>query len=94
MPGCPLNKMMPCVGKDCAWWIEMMVKETKTGEIQDASACAIVKTPILLLEQLRMTNGVQAAVESSRNENLKRQDALLGLLVEARENTRALTNGQ
>lgn len=62
------------------WWVEMIVKNIKTGEMANENNCAICKLPGLMVEQLRTTNGVQAAVESHRNENVGRQDALLTML--------------
>jgi hypothetical protein len=44
----------------------------------------MVMIPDMLMDVIKNTNGTQAAVESSRNETVKRQDSLLGLLDVAR----------
>lgn len=81
---CPmLNK--ECVGSKCMWWVEMIVKNIQTGEMNNANDCAISKLPGLLVEGLRATNGVQASVESHRNENVKRQDVLLTMIHEGQQ---------
>lgn len=61
-------------------WVKATIKDLQTQKIERADDCGMAKLPILLIELLRNTNGVQAAVESSRNENVKWQDDLLGLL--------------
>lgn len=42
--------------------------------------CVVVRLPKLLLEVIGKTNGVAAAVESSRNETVKRQDQFLNMV--------------
>lgn len=80
---CPLlNKS--CIQGECMWWTEMIIKNVQTGEMATDSNCAVSKLPGLMVEQLRHTNGVQAAVESSRNESLVRQDALLNIVSHSR----------
>ena len=43
----------------------------------ELSVCAMVMVPDMLLDIIKNTVGTQAAVESSRNETVKRQDNLL-----------------
>lgn len=62
------------------WWVEMIVKNIKTGEMGNDNNCAISKLPGLMVEQLRNANGIQEAVESHRNESVKRQDVLLTMI--------------
>lgn len=81
MKTCPLLKK-DCIQGQCMWWVEMIVKNLKTGEMENDNNCVVSKLPGLMVEQLRNTNGIQAAVEHSRNENTKRQDVLLNMIHE------------
>jgi hypothetical protein len=67
------------------WWAEMIVKNIKTGEFEPSNNCAVSKLPGLMVEMLRNTNGVQEAVESARNESVRRQDALLGIITSTKK---------
>lgn len=76
---CPLlNK--DCIRDKCAWWVQMFAKDLKTQEMKDASNCVIVKSMELQLETLHRTVGVQQAIESTRNENVERQDQILKMV--------------
>ena len=58
----------------------MTVRDIATQKLTPSNACAISKLPVLLVENLRTSTGIQAAVESRGNETVKRQDALLTML--------------
>lgn len=75
---CPFNGKK-CWGEECALWAEATVKDLKSGELKRADDCVFAKLPQLMLELLRSQDGTQAAVESSRNESVKRQDKLLNI---------------
>lgn len=79
---CPFSGKK-CIKDECSLWAEMTVKDLKTGELKRADDCVFAKIPHLLLELLRSQDGTQAAVESGRNESVKRQDALLELMTHA-----------
>lgn len=67
---CPLLKKA-CVGHDCAWYAHVVGKDPQTGNDMDHWDCAVRWLPIMITEQARQTRGVQAAVESARNEAIK-----------------------
>ncbi len=76
---CPiLNKQ--CLQNECMWWTEMIVKNIQSGELGTEYNCAVSKLPGLMVEQLKNINGVQTAVESSRNETVKRQDQFINVV--------------
>lgn len=79
MKMCPLLKK-DCIENKCMWWVEMIAKNVKTGEMETANNCAISKIPTLLVEELQNTRGIQASVESSRNETVARQEVLLHMI--------------
>jgi len=58
----------------------MTIKNVKTGEFQQSNNCVMCKLLDVNLESLRNSVGIQAAVESSRNENIRRQDRFLNIL--------------
>lgn len=66
-PVCPLLKKV-CIGHDCAWYGHMEGINPQTGKPMDTWDCAVKWIPVLITEQARQTRGVQAAVESHRNE--------------------------
>lgn len=72
-PVCPLLKKA-CLGHDCAWYAHMEGMNPQNGAVMDHWDCAIKWLPILITEQARQTRGVQASVESMRNETVTRQD--------------------
>jgi len=72
---CPmLNK--PCIEHECKFWVHLTGTHPQTGARLDTFDCAMAWTPVLILENARNTVGVQAAVESMRNEVVQRQDQL------------------
>ena len=79
-PICPLLKK-PCIEHDCMWYCHVVGRHPQTGGDLDTWDCSIRWLPVMLTEGARMTKGVQAAVESFRNETIERQDALNTTLV-------------
>lgn len=91
MKKCPLlNK--ECIEAKCMWWVEMVEKNINTGEIFPSNNCSMSKLPGLLVEVIRNTNGVQAAVESHRNENVVGQHELLNLLTNVQQRRLQMPN--
>lgn len=52
----------------CAWFITLAGTNPSTGETVDEKGCAMSWTPVLLVENARVSRGTSAAVESFRNE--------------------------
>jgi hypothetical protein len=57
----------------CAWYTKIVGKDAQ-GEEHDDWACAIAWMPILTIEMANTNRGQTAAIESLRNETVKRQD--------------------
>lgn len=74
-PICPLLRK-PCVEHECKWWIHVVGKNPQTGGDMDHWDCSMAWLPVMLTENARVSRGVQAAVESARNEITGRQDIL------------------
>lgn len=72
---CPLIKKK-CIQHECRFWIHVTGKHPQSGVSLDHFDCAVAWLPVLLVDNARHTVGVQAAVESMRNEVIQRQDAL------------------
>lgn len=76
---CPLlNK--ECIKEKCEWWTSVSMKNIQTQEHYQENKCVVHTIGPMLIELIKNTNGVQAAVESSRNETVIRQDAFLSLM--------------
>jgi len=66
----------------CAWYTEL--RGMKDGKEDVQYGCAIAWLPALSVENARTNIGQTAAIESLRNETIKRQDmALAGVLKHA-----------
>jgi hypothetical protein len=74
-PICPLIRKK-CIEHDCRFWTHVTGKHPQSGAPLDHFDCAVVWLPVLLVDTARHTVGVQAAVESMRNEVIQRQDQL------------------
>ena len=72
---CPLLKKA-CIEADCAFWTHILGTHPQSGMPVDQWGCAVTWLPLLLVENARHARGVQAAVESTRNEITSRQDLL------------------
>lgn len=78
---CPLGSKCEYIGDDkrlhrCAWHVKI-AGTTPQGESVDEWRCAIAWQPILMLEMSAKVRGTSSAIESLRNETVKRQDAAL-----------------
>jgi len=84
-PRCPfLNK--PCIEQECMMWTHVTMTNPQSGATEDKWTCALAMTPIMVLEGARQTRGVQASVESMRNEVTQRQDQFNQLVIGAQNN--------
>lgn len=76
---CPLlNK--PCIEGECAWWVTVRGYNPNTGKDVDQQQCTIVTLPLLLIENSAQQRGTGAAVESMRNEVIKKSQTTNALL--------------
>jgi len=57
----------------CRWYQEYAGKDA-SGKERSSWECSMAMMPILQLESAKTNRNVAAAVESARNENIKRQD--------------------
>lgn len=67
----------------CAWFTLIKGKDPQSEKIIDEWACAIQWLPLLNVEMSQTNRGQTAAIESFRNETVKRQDAFLGIAHQA-----------
>ncbi len=56
------------------------MKDPRSQEVYIKEECAITTLAPMLVEIIKNTASTQAAVESERNETVRRQDAFLSLL--------------
>ena len=86
---CPLDKVCEEIKDNklyrCRWWNHLAGVHPQTGEPIDEWDCAISWQPVLSCEMARTNRGQTAAIESFRNESVKRQDALLGLAAQSKK---------
>ena len=79
---CPLGSVCEEIKNDkiyrCAWYTEMQGLDA-SGEPHDESRCSMAWMPILQTEMSGTNRGQTAAIESLRNETVKRQDLFLNL---------------
>lgn len=68
---CPLLKG-PCVENKCMWWTRVIGKDVNTGEDHDHWGCAVTWMPVLFIEGANQTRAAGAAIESLRNNLVKR----------------------
>lgn len=89
VPTCPLGHTCEEArdGKlyRCRWYVQIAGQHPQTGEQIDKWDCAIAWGPVLAVEQARNQCSTTAAVESHRNESVKRQEILLGMIGRARQ---------
>ncbi|MCO4881568.1 hypothetical protein VOI32_14050 [Paraburkholderia caribensis] len=72
---CPFLKK-PCIEHECTMWTHIQGKHPQTGAIQDVWDCSVKWTPVLMVDHVHGLRGIQAAMESARNEITQRQDVL------------------
>lgn len=70
---CPLVQG-PCKKLECTWFTQVRGTNPNTGEPVDEWGCAVTWLPVLLIENSQMQRHTGAAVESLRNESVKRAD--------------------
>ena len=70
---CPLLQK-ECIGLQCAWITQVRGTNHNTGEEVDEWDCAVKWMPMLLIENSQQQRQSGAAVESFRNEIVKRMD--------------------
>ena len=74
-PLCPFLKKA-CIEHACMMYTRVTMAHPQTGVSTDQYGCAVAWMPVMFIEGARQTHGVQAAVESMRNEVVQRQDQL------------------
>jgi hypothetical protein len=77
---CPFIKKA-CMEHECMLFTHVQMTDPQTGKDRDEWACSLALIPVMVVEGARVTRGVQAAVESTRNEIIQRQDTLNRLVV-------------
>jgi hypothetical protein len=79
---CPLiNKT--CIEHKCAFYTIVQGQDPQTGAPLDRFACAIALIPILQIEQARQVKGNSAAIDSLRNETVKRTEITNSILLQS-----------
>jgi len=63
-----------CIGLQCAWFTKVAGTNPQTGKDIEDWGCAVAWLPILAIENSQSTRMSGAAVESFRNEMVKRMD--------------------
>lgn len=72
---CPLHrKKMAEVCHKCPWWVHVRGRNPNTGEDVDEWNCAIAWGPMLAVNVAQQARETGAAVESFRNEVVRRHD--------------------
>ena len=70
---CPLLGK-DCIGLKCAWFTKVQGKNPQNGQDVEEWACAVAWLPMFILENSQNTRMNGAAVESFRNEMVRRMD--------------------
>jgi hypothetical protein len=66
----------------CEWYVKLEGDSPQDGKKIETSKCAIAWQPILLIEGNLQNLRVSAAIESLRNETIKRQELAIGKINE------------
>ena len=61
-----------CIQTQCSWFTQVRGNDPQTGKEIDEWGCAVTWMPVLLVENSQMQRHTGAAVESFRNETVKR----------------------
>lgn len=81
---CPLGSECEKIVGDhierCAWYISLVGTDPTTGDKVDERKCAIAWQPLLAIEANGTGFKVATAIQSLRNETIKRQDIALGAI--------------
>ncbi|WP_430230452.1 hypothetical protein [Paraburkholderia tropica] len=87
-PVCPyIGK--PCLEQGCTMYVHITGQNPQTGAQMDLWDCAIKWTPVMMLDAAKNMRGVQAAVETMRNDVVERQDSLNGTIALAAQAAQA-----
>lgn len=73
----------------CAWYIQMAGTD-QNNQLVNENRCAIAWQPILMVEMSSTNRGQTQAIESLRNETVRRQDAALAAM--GNMNEKAINN--
>lgn len=76
---CPLLRK-PCIEHECSWWTTIRGRDINTGKDVDEHLCVVTTLPMLLIENSAQQRSTGAAVESMRNETVKRSDTMNALI--------------
>lgn len=82
---CPLIKKN-CIENKCSWYCQVRGVNPNTGKEIDEWQCIINLLPALLMENSQQQRSTSAAIESFRNETVKRSDVTNSLLYQATQN--------
>lgn len=81
---CPLGstceKVANGVIERCAWYVKIEGNNPNTGAFMSESRCSMAWQPLLMIDTNGKLNENIAAIQSMRNETIKRQDAALGVI--------------
>ena len=70
---CPLLKK-PCIEHQCAWYTTVRGYDRNTGKEIDNQECIVSTIPLLLIENSAQQRSTGSAVESMRNEIVKKSE--------------------
>lgn len=83
---CPLyRKDVSKVCHTCEWYILVRGKDPQSMKEYDNWGCAMRWLPIMAIENSQMQRQTAAAVESFRNETVKRQDQVINTIIQEAE---------
>lgn len=85
---CPLGSECEQIVGDhierCRWYITLEGADPQSGDKIADTRCAMEYIPVLQIESSGVLIGVRESVQSMRNETIKRQDAALGVIQNAK----------
>ena len=64
----------------CAWFVKLEGTNPQNGERIDQEKCAMAWTPLLMIEGNGATAGINASVQSLRNETVERQNIAIQMV--------------
>lgn len=79
---CPLIGKK-CIEHKCSWYAQIRGQNPNTGQEVDEWQCVVSLLPMLLLENSSQQRQTGAAIESMRNEMVKRDTATISMLAAA-----------
>lgn len=89
---CPLNNFEPCKELECAWFMKVAGKHPQKDEEVEDWGCAMAWTPILLMENARVSFQTGSAVESFRNEMVRANENSRQVLLATIQQTNPVIN--